>query len=231
MHLSLSDPVSYSVRRRYLDRDLTAESRSFQGRVLEIGAGRAGRRGQFRPPAEGITTWVFVDRDAARRPHVCGDVTRLPIQSAVFDTIVCLEVLEYVWAPHEALTEMQRLLRPGGTLMLSTPFFHRVDAPDDYWRFTEPGLRRLLREAGFDVVRLVAQGGALAAAAGILRYVVSVQRRWITRVLSLVLRPVFGALLQADPSGTRNHPVLATFTTGYLVIARSHPDHADDAAR
>src|SRR6187401_496073 len=160
--MSLADPITYSTRRRYLDRDLGAESTLLRGRILEIGAGRAGRRGLFQPPTDGVTRWIYVDRDLTRSPHVCGDVTRLPIRSAAFDLVICLEVLEYVWAPIVALNEMHRLLVPGGTLLLSTPFLHRVDTSDDYWRFTEPGLRRLLDEAGFDVLRCTAQGRALA---------------------------------------------------------------------
>ena len=218
--MSLIDPVTRSVRRRNLDQALEAEAARFTGRVLELGCGRLSRRGQFRPPASGIDRWIYVDRDMARSPHICADATRLPLRASAFDTVVCLEVLEYVWTPALALTEIRRLLKPGGTLVLSTPFFHRVDAPDDYWRFTEPALRRLLNEAGFDVIRCIAQGGALAAATGILRYAVSVQAMWLRRVLSVVLRPFFGALLMADASMARRHSDLGTFTTGYLVIAR-----------
>lgn len=220
-HVSLGDPVTYSVRRRYLDRDLDTESGVLRGRVLEIGCGRLGRRGRFRPPSDGIDRWIYVDRDLARSPHICADAARLPIRASVFDTVVCLEVLEYVWEPASALTEIRRLLKPGGTLLLSTPFLHRVDAADDYWRFTEPALRRLLHESGFEVIRCLAQGSAFAVAVGVLRYVASVQRIWITRALSIVLRPFFASLLGADSSTARRRPVLATFTTGYLVVARS----------
>ena len=105
-------------------------------------------------------------------------------------------------------------------LLLSTPFLHRVDTADDYWRFTEPGLRRLLDEAGFDVVRCTAQGRALAVLTSVLRFAVSVQPSAMRRLLSIVLRPLFATLLSADPAAARRHPVLATFTTGYLLVAR-----------
>jgi SAM-dependent methyltransferase len=212
--------MSYSVRRRHLDRDLRAESIRFRGAVLEIGCGRLGRRGVFRPPTEGVLRWLYVDRDLARAPHVCGDATRLPIRSSVFDTVVCLEVLEYVWRPDAALTEMRRLLKPGGTLVLSTPFLHRIDASNDYWRFTEPALRRLLEAAGFEVIQWAAQGNALAVASSVLRNIVNAQRVALARALNLVFRPIFGALEWADSSMAKRHPILGTFTTGYLVIAR-----------
>lgn len=218
--MALSDPVSYSVRRRYLDRDLAAESGCLRGRVLEIGCGRLGRRGRFTPPRDGITAWTLVDRDLARSPHVCADAARLPILGSVLDAVVCLEVLEYAWEPASVLVEIRRLLKPGGTLLVSTPFLHRADAADDYWRFTEPALRRLLHESGFVVIRCLAQGGALAVAANVLRYVVSVQGAWLRRALSIGLRPLFASLLGADAASAERHPALSTFTTGYLVVAR-----------
>jgi SAM-dependent methyltransferase len=219
--LTLADPITYSVRRQRLDRDLESAAGALTGDVLEIGCGHAGRRGRFRPNLDGVRRWIYLDRDPARVPDICGDGLQLPLRPAAFDAVVCLEVLEYVWQPALALAEINRVLKPGGTLVLSTPLLHRVDAVDDYWRFTEPALRRMLREAGFDVIRLLAQGSALAVAASALRSVVSVQGTGVRRVLSIALRPFFAALLGADASSARRRPVLATFTTGYLVVARS----------
>lgn len=219
----LGDPVTYSIRRQFLDRHLEGQSRLLTGRVLEIGAGRLGRRGRFRPPSDGVVHWTYLDRDIKRSPEICADVASLPIRDAVFDSVLCLEVLEYVWQPLQALKEMHRLLRPNGVLVVSTPFFHRTDTPDDYWRYTEPALRRLLRESGFEIVQCIAQGGALATAVGILRYVVSVCGSGARRVLSIVLRPVFAALLTADSSMVRRHESLGAFATGYLVVARKLP--------
>ena len=219
MALGLADPVSYSVRRQRLDRDLADAAALIRGRVLEIGCGRLGRRGRFQMPA-GVDRLVLVDRDPARAPDVCADIVALPIASGAFDVIVCLEVLEYVWQPAAALTEIARVLKPDGTLLLSTPFMHRADAADDYWRLTEAALRRLLRESGFEVVRCVPQGGALAVAANVLRYAVSVQTSAVRRALSVLLRPFFAVLRRADRGTASRRPELATFSTGFLVVAR-----------
>ena len=162
-----------------------------------------------------------MDRDAAREPHVRADAAALPLGRAAVDTVLCLEVLEYVWNPASVLAEFGRVLRPGGLLVLSTPFLHRADAADDYWRFTEPALRRLLNEAGFDVDRVLPQGHALAVAANVLRYAVSVQRSRIRRALSVLLRPVFALFLRGDAPQSRRHAELGTFSTGYLVIAHN----------
>ncbi len=45
----------------------------------------------------------------------------LPFPDASFDYIVCIEGLEHIENPHQAVREFARLLRPGGRVLLTTP--------------------------------------------------------------------------------------------------------------
>lgn len=75
------------------------------------------------------------------------------IAGGSFDFVVCTEVLEHTLNPFDALREIRRLLRPGGLLFGSTPFNFRIHGPlPDCWRFTEHGLRALLKD--FEIVEL-----------------------------------------------------------------------------
>jgi SAM-dependent methyltransferase len=63
---------------------------------------------------------------AARRrhpgvPHVCSDVEHLPFADRSFDAIVMLEVIEHTRSDVAAVAEIRRVLKVGGTLILSTP--------------------------------------------------------------------------------------------------------------
>lgn len=49
------------------------------------------------------------------------DITASSLPDATFDLILCTEVVEHIPDSQSALREMRRLLRPGGTLILSTP--------------------------------------------------------------------------------------------------------------
>lgn len=116
-------------------------------------------------------TYVAVDlpvtgRDLyGARPHVYADAASLPIASGRADAAVCLEVLEHVRDPAMALSELARVLRPGGRLFLSMPFLYPIhDAPFDFQRLTEYGLVRDLDRAGFDVVKVTRTGHAIRAA-------------------------------------------------------------------
>lgn len=82
--------------------------------------------------------------DVDYRLDICEDNSSV-LGAASFDLIVCTEVLEHTLNPFAAVAEMERLLAPGGLLMLTTPFNFRIHGPlPDCWRFTEHGLRALL---------------------------------------------------------------------------------------
>jgi SAM-dependent methyltransferase len=222
---ALEQWLAYSVRRAQLDRDLAVVAPYMRGRVLEIGAGRRQRRGEFLPPVDRCKSWTFFDRDLSRRPDVVGDVQRSPFAQGVFDSIVCLEVLQYVESPQAALREACRMLTPAGTLIITTPFLHRADTREDYWRFTEFGLKRLLSEAGFAVVHFVAQAGALGVAVNILKYAVYVHRAgWRRRIFAQAGRPVLSWLWRHDGSTSAEIPTLDSFSTGYLAVAKPAPE-------
>ena len=83
------------------------------------------------------------------QPDIFADAARLPLASASVDTVLLLEVLEHLQHPARALSEIARVLRPGGKLLLSLPFLYPVhDAPHDYQRYTCHGLVRELEAAG-----------------------------------------------------------------------------------
>jgi len=212
--------VSYSERRRLLDRSLAAFEGAMRGAVLEIGAGRKFRRGRFTPPTGQTRHWWSLDLTSGPCPHVVGDVEALPLRAASVDTVLSLEVLEYVPRPYAALSEIHRVLRPGGHLLVSVPFVHRMDGPLDRWRFSERGLREALSAAGFEVVGLHAQGHALAAIAHLLQSILAQRPRRVERWLLGVLALPFFALARLEPFLVREQGVLASATTGYLALGR-----------
>lgn len=75
------------------------------------------------------------------------------ISSGLFDIVVCTEVLEHTLNPFLAIEEIFRILKQDGVLLMSTPFDFRIHGPlPDCWRFTEHGIRALLKE--FDQIEI-----------------------------------------------------------------------------
>lgn len=111
--------------------------------VLNIGCG-SDQYGRYFPNR---TTVDIVARPGAR-VDIIGDAHNLhQISDASFDVLLCTEVLEHLHTPDKAISEFWRILRPGGTLLLTTRFiFPLHDVPGDYYRYTKYGLRYLLRD-------------------------------------------------------------------------------------
>lgn len=52
---------------------------------------------------------------------VAGSILEIPFSNNTFDIVVSSEVIEHTPAPLEAITELHRVLKPGGILILTTP--------------------------------------------------------------------------------------------------------------
>ena len=77
------------------------------------------------------------------------------------DVVICEQVIEHVAEPFVAAENLRGLCRPGGHVVVSTPFLIRVHelwGMEDYWRFTPRGLRTLLERAGLEVDSVGAWG-------------------------------------------------------------------------
>jgi len=214
-------PLGLSYRRILLDVDLERLTPGLEGVVLEIGA-KAMARGRWRPRRDRVRRWVRVDLEAGERPDVVADAQGLPLRDASVDWVVCVEVLQYVVSPEAAMREIARVLVPGGTAVLTVPFFHRADGPTDRHRFTEMRARELVETAGLRTLALATQGRFFTTLANQLRqaaaHVASRPARW---VVGAGLVPLTALLLVLDGLGpVRRSPFLSSFATGFVALAR-----------
>jgi SAM-dependent methyltransferase len=119
------------------------------GNVLDFGCGGSPYRALF-----GACTYHRADLSgsAADLDFEFSADSLISAPSAHYDCILSSQVLEHVHSPAAYLTECRRLLKPGGKLILSTHGqFEDHACPDDYWRWTASGLRRLVSDARFQV--------------------------------------------------------------------------------
>lgn len=94
-----------------------------------------------------------------------------------FDVAIAEQVLEHVPDPAMAMANLTALVRPGGWVVVTTPFLVRLHhEPDDYWRFSPSGLRRLAENQGLRVVELGQWGNASALRGNLRSW--AVYRRW-----------------------------------------------------
>lgn len=97
-----------------------------------------------------------------QNPDILGDICNYDFEGNLFDTIVICEVLEHLHSPHLGVENIYKALKPGGQLILTTPFIFPIhDRPYDYFRFTKYGLQHLLSK--FENVEVNERNSALEA--------------------------------------------------------------------
>ena len=122
-------------------------------RVLDVGAGEAPYRELFEHTDYVTSDWTHSVHPGARAVDIVGPAEDLPVDSESFDHILLTEVLEHTADPTAVLTEMHRILRPGGELHMTTPFVWELhELPFDFFRYTPWGLEKVMRGTGFAAV-------------------------------------------------------------------------------
>jgi SAM-dependent methyltransferase len=98
--------------------------------------------------------YVGIDFDGTA-PDLLADAHALPFRDETFSFILSVAVLEHLAAPAVAMTEVARVLKPGGAFIGTVAFlepFHMLS----HYHMTHVGLTRLLDDAGFDIVAIEA---------------------------------------------------------------------------
>ncbi len=130
-----------------------------KGRLLDAGCGTRPYQMIFENQ---VSHDIGLEQDRIRyaKADVWGNVLALPFGKGSFDTVLSNQVLEHVPEPQQALTEMARVLRSDGHLILTAPHIWELhEVPHDYFRYTPYGLRYLAEKAGLEVVAIKALAG------------------------------------------------------------------------
>ena len=210
--------------------DRVAASVPPAARILDAGAGEAPFRERFRharyvslDDGRGDDRWDYT------AVHASGDLLAMPFRDGAFDHVLCTETLEHLTDPQRFLSEVARVLRPGGRLHMTAPLsFKEHQQPHDYFRYTRYGLALLLERAGLEPLAIEPEGGYFAYLGDKIqplhRYLFRKDRALLWRVLFLILQPVSLLLFtvlaplvlsRLDPLDRKR-----VHTTGFLVTAR-----------
>jgi SAM-dependent methyltransferase len=124
-------------------------------RVLDVG----GRLQPYRKLLADDVCYIAVDIRTTPLVDVVGRGEQLPFASGSFDLVLCTQVLQYVPEPSLILSEINRVLKPEGALMLSVPAAHVRDSEEECWRFLPAGLNKLL--SSFTLIQVVPEGNTI----------------------------------------------------------------------
>lgn len=196
-------------------------SANIQGHLLDVGCGTKPYRTLFNVEAyRGLDIDSPITRDRGMADDLY-DGKKFPYQDGTFNSALCNQVLEHVFNPDEFLTEINRVMKSGGKLLLTVPFvWDEHEQPYDYARYSSFGLKALLEKNGFKII----SHKKLAADATILfqlsnAYLFKLTQRWPRLVKLLftctvmatvnIFGVIAGKLLPANPDLFLDHVVLA----------------------
>ncbi len=138
------------IDRVYIEAYLGRHAADIRGRVLEVkDASYTGRFGGARVVRSDVAD---VDATNAAATLIADLERPETFPAAAFDCFILTQTLHLIYDYRSALRSAERLLRPGGVLLLSCPAITPLDGwslrqgGGDYWRFTARAVARLLAE-------------------------------------------------------------------------------------
>ena len=143
----------FYAARRGLFVAITELARHVEGRVLDVGCGQKPYEMLFSP-----VEYIGMEIDSPenrqnKKADLFYDGQTFPFPQSVFDSVVCNQVFEHVFNAQEFLSEVNRVLKTGGTLLLTVPFvWDEHEQPWDFARYTSFGLHHLLELHGFKII-------------------------------------------------------------------------------
>ena len=135
--------------RKGLHENVVALAPSIRGRTLDVGCGS-------KPYKKYCNATKYLGLEIKGRNEDADyhyDGTVFPFENEQFDSVLTSQVLEHVFNPHQFLSEINRVTKVGGVLLITVPFvWDEHEQPFDYARYSSFGLRYLLQNHGFEII-------------------------------------------------------------------------------
>lgn len=145
----------FYFNRKALLSAIKSNAKEAKGDLLDFGCGAKPYKSLF----ENTSSYVGVDIENESHNHQGEEIDFyydgkvLPFSNESFDIVFSSEVLEHVPNLYKSLSEIERVVKENGLLLMTLPFtFAEHEMPYDYRRFTKNGIVEILDEFGFEIV-------------------------------------------------------------------------------
>ena len=153
----------YIIRNRLLT-GVRRHAPAMAGKLMDFGCGSKPYKSLFNNVAE----YIGVDYDSPGHSHaneqidVFYDGKHLPFPDNHFDSIFSTEVFEHIFNLPDILRELNRVLKPGGRILITCPFaICEHEVPNDFARYTSFAMKDMLEKNGFSVLHLDKSGNSV----------------------------------------------------------------------
>lgn len=141
--------------RKGLYKKIKSLATELEGKLLDFGCGSKPYKELF-----SVKEYIGVDVEKSGHSHeaeeidVYYDGKSLPFEDESFDSIFSSEVFEHIFNLSEIITELHRVLKPGGKMLVTVPLvWDEHEAPFDFGRYTSFGIKSLLESKGLKVIK------------------------------------------------------------------------------
>jgi SAM-dependent methyltransferase len=138
-------------------------SGQFEGPFLEVGSKDYGTTQDLRSLFSEGNEYFGIDMEDGPGVDIVIDLTEdfkhvdTKFGKRRFGTIFCLSVLEHCDDPFKMAQNLTLLLKPDGQICIFVPFTWQIHGyPNDYWRFTPEGIKKLFPRIKFDMEQSLA---------------------------------------------------------------------------
>lgn len=143
-----------AIDRFYIEKFLFDNRQSIKGRCLEL----LNNNYTFKF-GENIEHSDVLDIDRNNKnANIFGDIRNLDgvIEDNVYDCIILTQVLQFIDNYESAINECRRILKPGGSLLITVPFISRIDCQSgvsgDFWRFSTASMNYIFKKIFEDYI-------------------------------------------------------------------------------
>lgn len=130
-------------------------SNHISGKTIDVGSGSKPYKDLFK----NVTEYIGLDIEKSGHDHKTSDIDvfydgkSFPFKNSTIDSLVFFEVLEHVFNPDEFLTEIRRVVKPGGKCVVTIPFiWGEHEQPYDFARYSSFGLKHLFDNYQLEIV-------------------------------------------------------------------------------
>lgn len=191
----------YFIAKYYIVRDIkkTISTHSFEGNLLDIGCGEKPYKSLFKS----IDEYIGIDfanysinkdfKGEAPEHYFTDDYLNtliLPYKNESFDNVTAFQVLEHHRNPTKMISEIVRIVRLGGNILVTVPFLGGIhEEPYDYQRFTRYGLIELFSKNNCEIIEIQEQGSIFSTISLLLNEYLNnfASQNKVTYILSIVM--------------------------------------------
>lgn len=144
---------------------------------------------------------------------IVGNIWDMNVSDGSFDAVLCTEVLEHVPYPVETIRELSRVLRPGGTLILTAPSHYRRHLDPYYFSagFSDRWYEVILPDHDLELTAIIPSGD-FNSRMKVELYRTIIQHKWAS--IALLPALIFFYLKRPTPES------ISAMCDGYFVVAK-----------